>query len=71
MMIYKCTCGAVSYTENDFKCQICGEHTIGFKLPSLNDKPGIDFKGIAYWVGVGCMFVGIAAFIFLGCLFGK
>ena len=70
MMIFKCAaCGAVSYTENHFKCPICGERTVGFKRPSLNiDKPGIDFRGIAYWCGVGCLFVGIGAVIFLGCL---
>ena len=70
MMFYKCSeCNAITYNENRFRCPLCGGHTIGFKRPSLNaDKPGIDFRGIAYWAGVGCLFIGIGAVIFLGCL---
>lgn len=69
MLIYKCAdCGAVSYAENNFKCPICGEQTIGFKRPSISEKPGIDFKAVAWWAGVGALVLCLMTVIFLGCL---
>jgi hypothetical protein len=70
MTIYKCAdCNAVSYAENNFRCQSCGGNTIGFQGPTLEDNPRIDFRAIAYGVGVGILFLSLGIVIILGMFF--
>jgi hypothetical protein len=69
-MIYKCTaCGKTGYSENGFRCGNCGAGTVGIVTKKTFKWPEINFKRIAYILGVSLLFIFLYTFVALGFCF--